>query len=291
MSASAQNRLLLQQLMLTTSAGHSLRHCRSFSTTLQRYRKPNIQRPRVPGTERRILDAVTVPVFPPDLRPLPEQCYDNWKQKQESRRSEIMDAFNAFRLREATEVFSRHEMVAICHILPSTTREFLVLRAKVVTAGLKLVFIKNDLARKAVENTKWCNLEPYFTSSTAYVVSEQSKVPELIKLLKKTPELQLLGGLVEGRILSREVMLNVAKLPPLDTLRGELCTILSASASKTSRFLTRHQQDLSTNLTQLVAQGSGGAEGDVGSEGIMGSGDTKESSSETVESKDKETVT
>ena len=49
-------------------------------------------------------------------------------------------------------------------------------------------------------------------------------------------------------------MQDAAKLPPLDIMRGELLTILSASANKTSRLLGRHQADLSVNLAQLVKQ-------------------------------------
>lgn len=57
--------------------------------------------------------------------------------------------------------------------------------------------------------------------------------------------------------MSREDILNAVKLPPLNIMRGQLLTILSASASKTSRLLNRHQQELSINLGQLVKQGGG----------------------------------
>lgn len=64
------------------------------------------------------------------------------------------------------------------------------------------------------------------------------------------------GGVVDNRIMSREAIMNAAKLPSLDILRGELVTILNSSAGKTSRLLNRHQQDLSQNLEMLVKQES-----------------------------------
>ena len=68
--------------------------------------------------------------------------------------------------------------------------------------------------------------------------------------------LSVLGGLVEDRILSRAKMQEAAKLPSLDVMRGELLTILSTSACKTSSLLGKHQTELSSILTQLVKERS-----------------------------------
>jgi len=213
-------------------------------------------RPVPRGTERRILNAVTAPVYAPDPRPPEEICLDKIKEKEESRKSEIMDAYNAFKLKEAKEILTQHQMVAICLRLPTTEKEYFNLRAKIFTAGLHLKFIRNDLAIKATKDTHLCNLQPYFSSSTAYIVSETPQIPELIKVLKKCPELHLLGGLVHHRIMSKDEFVSAAKLPDLDVMRGELLTILKSSASKTKQLLSHHQQGLSQNLTQLVKQGS-----------------------------------
>ena len=53
-------------------------------------------------------------------------------------------------------------------------------------------------------------------------------------------------------MLSREEFLQTAKLPPINTLQGELLTILDSSASNTSQLLTHHQQMLSMNLEQFI---------------------------------------
>merc|ERR1712121_505977 len=113
------------------------------------------------------------------------------KQKEESRRSEIMDAYNEFKLKESVEILSQHQMIAICLRLPTTNKEFFNLRAKIFKAGLHLKFIRNDLALKATEDTRLCNLKPYFSSSTAFIVSETPQISQLIQVLKKCPELQL----------------------------------------------------------------------------------------------------
>ncbi|BFZ15650.1 hypothetical protein BsWGS_18689 [Bradybaena similaris] len=209
---------------------------------------------QVPGTERRILNAVTVPILPPDPRPLPEQCFDALELQKQARTSELAKAYLEFRLQQAIKLFNENTMVAICHHLPLIPREAFKVKTKIVTAGMKLMFARNDLALKAITGTRLQNLQPYLVSNNAYIVSEKNMLLELVAILKKTPELQLLGGLVEDRILSRDDILNVAKLPPLDTMRGELLSILATSASTATRLLSRHQEELSNNLDQLVKQ-------------------------------------
>jgi len=239
---------------MATSSRLALRH---FSTCNILCRKINIQKSNVPGTERRILNAVTVPILPPDTRPLPQQCYDETKLKKQAVTTELTKAYLAFRLQQAIKLFNENSMVAICHIVPMTSRDSFNVRAKIVTAGMQIIFARNDLAKQAIQNTRLQNLEPLLVSSNAYIASEKNMLPELVSILRKTPELVLLGGLVENRIMSRDDILKVVKLPPLDIMRGELLAILSASASKTSRLLGKHQQELSVNLDQLIKQGGG----------------------------------
>ncbi|RUS87717.1 hypothetical protein EGW08_004558 [Elysia chlorotica] len=228
---------------------------RLFSTTQRSMgRKVNIQKPRMPWIERRILNAVTEPLLPPDRRPLPEKCLEAHTIKENARKSELEKAYEDFRIKETFNELSEHKMVAICHILPMTPRDFFNVRINVHNAGMKLKFANNRLAKAAVQNSRLRNLEPYLTSDNVFILCEETRLEQLMLALKKIPELQLLGGLVEDRILSRAGMMDAAKLPPLDIMRGELLTILSTSARKTSSLLNRHQTELSANLSQLVKQ-------------------------------------
>lgn len=62
------------------------------------------------------------------------------------------------------------------------------------------------------------------------------------------------GGLVDNYLLSREGFNKYFKLPDLDTMRGELVTILGSSASLTHTLLGNQQLLLSVNLQQYVKQ-------------------------------------
>ncbi|XP_059169493.1 large ribosomal subunit protein uL10m-like [Physella acuta] len=233
---------------------------RQFSSTSSLLALPNIQKPRVPWTERRILNAVTVPLLPPDTRPLPVICYAEKLKKEKRKKTKLAEAYHQFKLNEIKKMLNGNKMIAICHLLPSTRRDFFNLRAKFIPVGFNLHIFNNYWAKEAIENSKFQNLNLYMTSNTAYITSEENRVVDVVGILRKTEGIHLLGGLVEGRILSRDGMMDLTKLPPLDVLRGELVTILASAAAKTSSVLGQHQQELAINLGQLAKQKQEGSD-------------------------------
>ena len=95
MSLSAKHLVLLTR----TTTADILQQSRYLSTTQCRPRRVFwTTRPIPRGTERRILNAVTAPVYAPDPRSPAEKCNDDWKQKEESRRSEVKSEQNYFYL-------------------------------------------------------------------------------------------------------------------------------------------------------------------------------------------------
>lgn len=252
-----QTMLRLTQLLKAANQQSSIQQCRHISMSVPCSKRVVFtSRPVSRGTERRILNAVTTPIMPPDMRPPEVKCFDHMMEKKASLQSEMVDMRNKFLRYKIREIIASNNMIAICHQLPLNVREYHNLKVKIFQGGMRLEIMRNDLALEVVENTKLRNLKPYFTSSTTYLVSPEPNFPNLMKILKKCPEIQLLGGLVEDRIMSKEDMVTASKLH-LDTLRGELLTILKSPATKTHRMLGKHQADLSGSLTQLVKQGEG----------------------------------
>ena len=82
---------------------------------------------------------------------------------------------------------------------------------------------------------------------------------KLLKYERKIPEFTLIGCVVENRILSRREVQEMIKLPSLEESRGELLSILGYQQQRTLQLLQANQQQLSTNLSQLIKDGSGGA--------------------------------
>ena len=69
------------------------------------------------------------------------------------------------------------------------------------------------------------------------------------------------GGFLEGRLLSREGLVQAAALPSLDMLLGETVNVLNSAASKTSSLLSSQQLQLSCNLQQYIKDKTETSEG------------------------------
>ena len=64
--------------------------------------------------------------------------------------------------------------------------------------------------------------------------------------------IRISGAVVDNRLLNKKQLQEYVTMPSLDTLRGELCSILQMPARKTSTLLGSNQQKLSMNLEQYV---------------------------------------
>ena len=58
--------------------------------------------------------------------------------------------------------------------------------------------------------------------------------------------------MVENQILDRDEVEAAAKLPELEVLLAETLAILNSPAQKTLQLLNSNQQNLTTNLSQLI---------------------------------------
>ncbi|KAL5006124.1 hypothetical protein ScPMuIL_017282 [Solemya velum] len=74
----------------------------------------------------------------------------------------------------------------------------------------------------------------------------------MMKILRRTPELVVLGGLVEDRLLSRQDLQMMSKLPKLDIMRAHLVHTLNTALSNTNTLVMSHQKTLSSHLDQYI---------------------------------------
>ncbi|XP_046563579.1 39S ribosomal protein L10, mitochondrial-like [Haliotis rubra] len=216
--------------------------------TQVRYRRPNIQKPRPSTRERRLFEAITQPILLPEvqkLQPVKVKHISPGKNEQPS-------DFEQFLIRQCKKMFEDHKMVIVCQPLPMSENEKREIRNKFRDAGMDLLHHGNKLIRPAVMDTRLTNLLPFFTGHNLFIVSTEPRVAEMVKIVRRIPQLHLLGGLVDNYILSKEALIRNSKLPPLDITRGQLVTLLNMGAAKTHSLLGSHQQTLSRNLEQYI---------------------------------------
>ena len=131
------------------------------------------------------------------------------------------------------------------------------LRFELNKENIKLTIFPNRISCKVLEGTKYENLKFLFKSFTATCYSTENDVALLLKIVKNFPQLQLMGGKIEDRILSRNQIIDHGKLPPIESVQAEFLHLLMQPAQQLEGLLSQSQRQLSTNLEQYVSQNSG----------------------------------
>merc|ERR1712062_501966 len=116
------------------------------------------------------------------------------------------------------------------------------------------------VVEEVLEDSKLQNLLPLINETNRYVFSEGTNIKQLFNLTNKMPELILLGGVVDNRILTRAGLTQFAASPPIESLHGELSCLLNSAAQKTHSLLNSHQQNLTVNLQQYIKQNTEGTD-------------------------------
>jgi large subunit ribosomal protein L10 len=113
------------------------------------------------------------------------------------------------------------------------------LRAQVKEVGASFRVTKNTLMRLAIKDTKASVLEKFFKGPTGLVAGNDpvATAKAIQDFSAANDKLQILGGMMDGAILSKEQVQALAKLPSLNVLRGQLVGIILAPATKIAGVL------------------------------------------------------
>ncbi|CAH3184040.1 unnamed protein product [Porites lobata] len=156
---------------------------------------------------------------------------------------------------QVREVFDSNNMVVVCHFSDLNTQEWEELRFNLGKDEITVKMFPNRVSCKALENTKYCEITPLFLASTFVTYSKEAKVKPLLSAVKKQPKVELLGGKIDNRLLSRKSLVDYSKLPSLTELHGQLLHVLSEPSRRLTTLLGQNQTNLAENLSQYVSQG------------------------------------
>lgn len=224
----------------------------SITTSLQCRNKVNIKHPRPVHKERRLLDAVTQPVYANQLNNQGRVCsifgseeLDLFAQKPSVSQR---DMYEAFVIREAQKIFESNSMIIAFQPEALDARKRTQICNKLYSAGFSAVFYPLDLLRRAVFLSKWQNMTLLLQSQTIVVVGKCSHLFDLLNITKKIPELILLGGFVDDVLLTREGLVRCARLPSINEMHSELVNLLGLSVSMSHHIMQLKQSSLLQSL-------------------------------------------
>jgi len=145
-----------------------------------------------------------------------------------------------------------------------TNKQLEGLRDVLLEHGAKFRIVKNTLTRRAAEKAGADALLVMLEGPTAIAFIESDGDPAavakaLAATAKETNVLALRGGIFEGETLSGEDVAQLATLPPVDVLRGQLVGAIVAPVTQLLALVSAPLRDLhglvEARLKQLEEQG------------------------------------
>jgi large subunit ribosomal protein L10 len=165
---------------------------------------------------------------------------------------------------ELTEKLRLSETLIVADYRGLTMPQIDALRAKLIEHGARLNVVKNTLTRRAAEAAGADALLALLEgpSAIAFIESDGDAVAvakALADSARDTKVLAIRGGVMQGRQISASDVEELAKLPPLDTLRGQVLAAIIAPLTQIVGLLNAPLQDLfgliDARIEQLQEQG------------------------------------
>ena len=165
---------------------------------------------------------------------------------------------------ELTDRLRNAETLIVADYRGLTMPQIDALRTKLVENGAKFTVVKNTLTRRAAEAAGADALLALLEgpSAIAFVEADGDAVAvakALADSARDTKVLEIRGGVMQGRVITGDDVDQLAKLPPLDILRGQVIGAIIAPLSAIAGLINAPLQNLygliDARIEQLEAEG------------------------------------
>jgi large subunit ribosomal protein L10 len=160
---------------------------------------------------------------------------------------------------ELSERLRATESLIVADYRGLTNSELAALRTKLRAHGAQLTVVKNTLTRRAAEAAGADVLLALLEGPTAIAFVESQGDPvavakALADTAKDTKILSLRGGMLSGKPMSASDVEELAKLPAVDALKGQLVGVIVAPVTQLVGLLHAPLQDLVGLIDARIAQ-------------------------------------
>lgn len=138
-------------------------------------------------------------------------------------------------VKQLSEKFKTSKIILLTDYRGITVEDVTSLRNSLRDAKSEYKVIKNNIIRRALEANGENGLEEALEGPTAVITSEEDYLEPLKAIYKYSKEnefYKIKGGIIEGKLMSVEELITLAKLPSRQELLGMLAGGLLGSISK-----------------------------------------------------------
>src|SRR3954454_7357959 len=165
---------------------------------------------------------------------------------------------------ELTEKLRNAETMIVADYRGLTMPQIDALRSRLIENGARFTVVKNTLTRRAAQDAGADALLALLEgpSAIAFVEADGDAVAvakALSDSARETRVLEIRGGVMQGRVISGSDVEELAQLPPLDVLRGQVIGAIIAPLSSLIGLVNAPLQNLygliDARIEQLQGQG------------------------------------
>lgn len=170
-----------------------------------------------------------------------------------------MDRINKQKLvTNYSELFANHESIFIVKNLGLSVLEAKFIRSQLKKSNAKFVVTKNSLAKIALSKTKFSGIQELFNGplATTYSNDPVSTSKLLIKLCLTHNKIEVVGGAIPGKHLSKDDVISLSKMLTQDENRARIIGLVNAASSKIIGLLTEPAAKIARALKSHVKKQS-----------------------------------
>jgi len=167
-------------------------------------------------------------------------------------------------VKELTERLRSSETLLVADYRGLTMPQIDALRSRLIESGARFTVVKNTLTRRAAEAAGADALLALLEGPSAIAFLEAdgdmvAAAKAFADAARETRVLSIRGGVMQGRTMSADEVETLAKLPPIDVLRGQVLGAIIAPLSALQGLVTAPLQNLYGLIDARIEQ-LGGAD-------------------------------
>ena len=151
-----------------------------------------------------------------------------------------MDRINKERLVASySKLFDDYEAIFLVRNSGLSVLDSRSIRSQFKKIDSKFMVTKNSLAKIALNNTKFSNIQEFFNGPIAVTYSDDpvSTSKLLIKLCSNNDKMEVIGGAILDKQLSKDDVIALYKMLTQNEIRAKIAGLVNAAASKIVRVL------------------------------------------------------
>ena len=156
-----------------------------------------------------------------------------------------MRAEKQFLVDEVAAQLASSDYLLIANFTGVTVKDATAVRDQLRTHGAEYHVVKNSILDIAVKHAKLPDLSKHLSGHTALITGGKNPTgvaKVLVTFFKDFSKLEVKAGVLDAKILSKDEVIALSKLPSLDGIRAQLLSLLSTPASSFVRLLDAKRQ-------------------------------------------------